>query len=150
MRATRLILPLLFLTWSATAAFSQVTNLPSATAVTPNSALPEVSFSIMRLLGSLGVVVGLFLAGVWCFKNWQRLTVHRGRNPKLQVLEVKSLGGRHALYLVAYEQQRLLVASSPGGVSLITHLPEATDAAPIIAPTAFGQALDRIVAPQQH
>ena len=133
---------------AGSSAFGQVTNLVSTTA----PVLPQVGFSILRLLGSLGLVVGLFLAGVWCFKNWQRLTVQRGRNPKLQILEVKSLGGRHAIYLVAYEQQRLLLASSPGNVNLITHLPEATALAttPILAPRAFAETLDRVASPEQH
>jgi flagellar biogenesis protein FliO len=87
--------------------------------------LPEVGFSALRVLGSLILVLALFLGGVWIYRNWQRVAVYRGRAPQLNILEVKSLGNRHALYLVAYQQQRLLIASSPAGVNLLSHLPEA-------------------------
>ena len=94
------------------------TNLPAT-----SPALPDASFSVIRVFGGLVVVVGLFLAGVWLFKNWQRLALQRGRPSQLQILEVKALGNKHALYVVGYQQQRLLLASSPGGVALVSHLP---------------------------
>jgi flagellar biogenesis protein FliO len=71
------------------------------------------------------LVLGLFLAGVWLFRNWQRLTVRRGQPAQLQILEMKALGGKHLLYVVGYQQQRLLLASSPAGVTLVSHLPAA-------------------------
>jgi flagellar biogenesis protein FliO len=46
----------------------------------------------------------------------------------LNVLEVKSLGYRQALYVVGYEQQRLLLASSPAGVTMLAALPSADEA----------------------
>ena len=71
--------------------------------------------------------MGLFLGGVWLFRNWQRLSVQRGRAPKLNVLEVRSLGGRHAIYVVGYERERLLLASGPTGVSFLSQLPLADE-----------------------
>lgn len=96
------------------------TNLPPI-----RPALPDASFSVIRVFGALTLVLGLFLAGVWLFKNWQRLTLQRGRSSQLQIIEVKALGGKHALYVVGYQQQRLLLASSPAGVMLVSHLPAA-------------------------
>jgi flagellar biogenesis protein FliO len=95
-------------------------NLPP---VSP--ALPDASFSVIRVFGALVLVLGLFLAGVWLFRNWQRLALRRGKPSQLQILEMKALGGRHALYVVGYQQQRLLLASSPAGVALVSHLPAA-------------------------
>jgi flagellar biogenesis protein FliO len=110
-------------------------------------ALPEVSFSILRVLGALALVLALFLGGVWCFKNWQRVCGRKGRGAKLNVLEVKSLGNRQALLVVAFERQRLLLASSSTGVSLVSHLPEAgTEEAESAAPPAFAEALQRVLA----
>lgn len=109
----------------------------------PAAGLPDVGVSLLRVLGALAVVLALCLGGAWLFRNWQRVAVHRGRTPRLNVLEVKSLGGRHALYLVAYEQQRLLVGSSPAGLSLLTHLPEA-DAAEPAAPAAAPKFTDAL------
>ena len=65
---------------------------------------------------------------------------------KLQVLEGKSVGPRQAIYVVAYEQQRLLIGSTAQGLTLLTHLPEgedqsATASTQRIVPVSFGEAL---------
>ena len=113
-------------------------------------ALPGVGYSILRMMGALVVVLAVFLALVWIYRHWSRLAVTRGRSPQLQLLEVKPLGNRHALYVIGYQQQRLLVASSPGGVNLLTQLPEATAESsaqePVAAP-AFLQILQRALKP---
>jgi flagellar biogenesis protein FliO len=113
-----------------TAPASGLAQLTNSASLHP--ALPEVSFSVFRVCGALALVLALFLTGVWLFKNWQRLLVQKGRTPKLNILEVRSLGNRHALYVVAYEQQRLMLAASPSGVNLVSHLP----AADAMEPTA--------------
>jgi flagellar biogenesis protein FliO len=119
------------------------TNLPP---ISPT--LPDASFSVIRVFGALVLVLGLFLGGVWIFKNWQRVALHRGRPSQLQVVEMKSLGGKHALYVVGYQQQRLLLACSPSGVSLVSHLP-AEDSAPVtsqaVGGDTFMQALQNAV-----
>ncbi len=122
-------------------ALAEGTNSLSSPAATQ---WPDVGVSLIRVLGALALVLGIFLGGVWLFRNWQRLALQRGRAPKLNVLEVRSLGGRHALYVVAYEQERFLLASSPNGVNLVSHLqpgeepPPGTGAAP---QPSFAQAL---------
>jgi flagellar biogenesis protein FliO len=84
-----------------------------------------VGFSVLRVLGALALVLAVFFAGIWLFRNWQRLVGRAGRAPKLSVLEVKALGNRHSLYVVGYERQRMLLASSPAGITLVSQLPEA-------------------------
>lgn len=127
------------------------TNLPPA-----SPAFPDASLSVIRVFGALALVLGLFLGGVWLFKNWQRVTVNRGRPAQLQILETRALGGKHALYVVGYQQQRLLVASSPNGVSLVSHLPEddavptpvaakAAEPVPAVGTESFVQALQQAV-----
>lgn len=112
-----------------------------------NLPMPDVGFSVFRVMGALVFVLALFLGGVWLFRNWQRLMVQKGRSPKLNVLETKSLGNRHALYVVGYEQQRLMLAASPAGVTLISHLPSAeSEAAPAPATPAFAETLQRMLA----
>ena len=88
--------------------------------------LPDVAPSALRVFGALVLVIGIFLGGVWLFRNWQRFALQNGRRPKLNIIETRPLGGRQAIYVVGYEQARFLVASSPAGVSLLSHLPEAT------------------------
>jgi flagellar biogenesis protein FliO len=130
----RSLLALLLLTSfypQANAAPLLSTNLVSTT-----PALPDASFSVIRVFGALVLVVGLFLAGVWLFKNWQRLALQRGRPSQLQILEMKALGNKHALYVVGYQQQRLLLASSPAGLALLSHLPLADT--PEVEPPKIG------------
>ena len=114
--------------------------------------MPDAAVSLFRVMGALALVLGLFLCGVWLFKNWQRLAVQRGRQPKLNILESRSLGARQAVFVVGYEQQRFLVATSPAGVNLLSHLPEAEvepDGAQPVAtaagPMSFGQALSAVL-----
>jgi flagellar biogenesis protein FliO len=96
-----------------------------ATLIAPSSS--DAGLSFVRVLGALALVIGLFLGGVWLFKNWQRLAVRRGRAPKLNILETRSLGNRHAVFVIGYECERFLIASSPAGISLLSHLPAANE-----------------------
>ena len=111
-------------------------------------ALPDMGASLLRVAGALVAVIALFLAGVWLYKNWQRLTSRRGAAPKLSVLEVRSLGQRQAIYVVAYEQQRWLLASSSTGVTLLSHLPpvEAEAAAAAAPKMSFAEAFQQVQA----
>jgi flagellar biosynthetic protein FliO len=95
----------------------------TAFASTPGP-LPDTGLSVLRVVGSLAFVLALFFGGVWVVKNRRRLPGLRGRAPLLNVLEVRSLGNRQSLCLIACEQQRLLLAVSPSGVTLLSHLPE--------------------------
>jgi len=136
----------------ATTGFSaEATNSPTAPLTLPP--LPEAGPSIIRVLGALALVLGIFLGGVWLFRNWQRLTIQRGRAPKLNVIETRPLGGKHALYVISYEQERFLLSSSPTGVTLLSHLPtaeekdaaaEVTTAAAVTMPS-FAQSLAKVL-----
>ena len=100
--------------------------------------------------GALLLVLGLFLTGVWLFRNWQRLAVRHGTAPKLNVLEVKSLGQRQAIYVVGYQQQRMLVATSPAGITLLSHLPEAEEMQAVPATRlSFAEAFQHVLARKQ-
>jgi flagellar biogenesis protein FliO len=122
--------------------WAQPTNLPPLEAP-----VPGLASSVLRMLGALAIVLALFLGGVWGFKNWQRLIVRPGKPAKLNVLEVKPLGHRHALYVVGYEQQRLLLAASPTGVTFLSHLPmaEHTVAEPAITSVNFTETLRQVL-----
>jgi flagellar biogenesis protein FliO len=111
---------------------------------------PDMLGPVLRMGGALALVIGLFLTGVWLLKNWQRFACRRGALPKLSVLEVKSLGQRQAIYVVAYEQQRMLLASSPAGVVLLSHLPE-EDAVNTVPATrfSFAEAFQQVLARKQ-
>lgn len=135
--------PLVILLWlaflllscvSASADSLTVTNLTPAASALPGT-LPDAGASVVRVFGALILVIALFLGGVWLFRNWQRLTVRKNGGAKLNLIEVKSLGQRQALYVVGYQHQRMLLAATPAGITLVSHLPEAeatepTEAAP--------------------
>jgi flagellar biogenesis protein FliO len=112
---------------------------------------PEAGVSLIRITGALALVLGLFLGGVWLFKNWQRLVLQRHHQPKLNILESRSLGARQAIFVVAYEQQRFLVATAPTGINLLSHLPDAEPTSMEIAvekkaaPMPFAQALAQVL-----
>jgi flagellar biosynthetic protein FliO len=102
-----------------------VLALGASTAFASNpDALPDNGLSVLRVLGSLALVLALFFGGVWVVKNRRRLPGLRCRAPLLNVLEVRSLGNRQSLCLIACEQQRLLLGVSPSGVTLLSHLPD--------------------------
>jgi flagellar biogenesis protein FliO len=126
------------------------TNSPLAGISPAPSLMPNAAGSVFRVFGALVFVIGIFLGGVWLFKNWQRVSGQRGRTPKLNVLETRSLGGRQALYVVGYEQERFLIASSPAGISLLSELPAASGADEPAAPAgavapSFAQALSQVL-----
>ncbi len=114
-----------------------MTNLPAISTSVTGSATPEIGSSLLRVGGAMILVIALFFAGVWLFKNWGRFVKQNGRVPKLNILEVKSLGQRQAIYVIGYEQQRMLLAASPAGVSLVSHLPAAGENEAQPAPTTI-------------
>jgi len=99
--------------------------------------------AIFRMIGSLAIVVALFFTGAWLFRNLHRWRPAGGPARKLQVLEARNLGARQAIYVVAFEQQRLLLGSSAQGLTLLTHLPDGAPEpeAERIVPVPFGEAL---------
>jgi flagellar biogenesis protein FliO len=114
--------------------------------------LPDTGASVVRVFGALILVVGIFLGGVWLFRNWQRFTVQKGAGPRLNVLEVRSLGQRQSLYVVGYQQQRMLLAASPAGISLVSHLPAAEEAEAVAATApkmSFAEAFQQVVTRKQ-
>jgi flagellar biogenesis protein FliO len=112
--------------------------------------LPDAGYSVLRVFGAMIVVIAIFFGGIWLFRNWQRFALRKGGAPRLNVIEVRSLGQRHALYVVGYDQQRMLLASSPAGVTLVSHLPAAEEgeaaatAATAVPAPSFAEAFQQV------
>ena len=109
-------------------------------------AVPSMGAAVFRMVGSLALVIALFFGAAWIFRNMHRFKAPGANQRKLQVLEGKSLGPRQAVYVVAYEQQRLLIGASAQGLTLLTHLPEGepqplSQSTERILPVSFGEAL---------
>ena len=132
---------------STTVASAEATNTLAVPAPAP--VVPDIGLSFLRVMGALAIVLALFLGGVWLFRNWQRVMIRGGRMPKLNVLEARSLGGRQSIYVVAYEQERFLLASSPNGVNFLSHLPASSETSSLPEGTAaapsFAQALTQVL-----
>ncbi len=128
-----------------TAALGATNAVPAALTA---PATPSLLGPFIRMLGALALVMGLLWGVQWFFRQQQRALVAKG-GARLNVLEVKSLGQRQAIYVVGYEQQRLLVASSPQGISLLTQLPDATADAAAVPPgtpvVSFSDALLQVI-----
>jgi len=107
---------------AAPAGFAQSTNT-----LTLHTDLPDVGVSALRVFGALAIVLAVFFAGIWLFRNGQRIAWRKTGAPKLAIIETRPLGNRFALYVVGYEQQRLLIGSSPAGLSILSQLPPATE-----------------------
>jgi len=133
----------LFWAWSGVAAEPLDATHPLALP----GALPNAGASVFRVCGAFVLVVALFLGGVWLFRNWQRLAVQKSGAAKLNLLEVRSLGQRQAIYVVGYQRQRMLLASSPAGVTLLSHLPEVGEAEQAAPATnlSFAEALQHVL-----
>lgn len=141
-----------FLLLAGANAFADSLSSTNVVSSTLPGALPDAGASAIRVFGALILVVGIFLGGIWLFRNWQRFTVQKGSGPKLNVLEVRSLGQRQALYIVGYQQQRMLLASSPAGVTLLSHLPAAEEAEVVAAPAtkmSFADAFQQVLTRKQ-
>ena len=127
----------------AAAAAAPVSSLPLLPSAAP---LPDAGASVLRLLGALVFVVAVFLVAVWGLRRWQRAGSIGRKGPRLTILDVQSLGGRQALYVVAYDRQRFLVGSSPTGVALLTQLPEGeSEAEGPSAQASFASALHQVL-----
>lgn len=111
-------------------------------------ALPGVGLSLVRLLGAFSLVVALALGGVWVLRNWARWAPQSGSQRTLKVLEMRMLGGRQSLVVVGYEDQRMLLATSPSGVSFLCRLPavEPGELPPVVTelPPTFLDALSTV------
>ena len=135
--ARRLAVILLAVAAFVPTAFSETTSTPP---------LPDMGASVLRVFGALLLVLALFLGGVWLFRNSQRFLGRTNGGSKLNVIEVRSIGNRQVLYVVAYGRQRLLLGSSPAGVSLVSPLPEAPEEEePRPAVPSFGETLQRVL-----
>jgi flagellar biogenesis protein FliO len=79
---------------------------------------------VLRMMLAVGVVIGLGVVALYLSKKvLPRATHPAGR--EIRIIETTCLGPRKALHLVEVGAQRLLIASTSDGVTMLTHLDEA-------------------------
>ncbi len=105
------------------------TNAPAASAA-PAQSLGEV---FIRTMGAFLIVIALVLAVAWGFRRSKLFGLVHAGSSHLRILESKSIGARHTLHVVAYGEQRFLIADTPTGTNLIAPV-EAPAASPVTEP----------------
>jgi len=96
------------------------TSLTNAGASSPD--LSGAAGSLFRLTGALALVFAVLIGVVWMYRQWQRVMLQRAPATGLRILDVKNLGQRTSLYVVAYRQQQFLIGGSSNGLNLLSTL----------------------------
>jgi flagellar biogenesis protein FliO len=80
----------------------------------------EYGMQLLRLAGSLVLVLAIFFALVYALKRWGKRMGKPAGQPLLEVLSKQSFGPRHHLILVRGPgEQDVLVGISPQNMSLL-------------------------------
>jgi flagellar biogenesis protein FliO len=128
---------------------------PAAAAATDSgTSLNRGLDSLMTVLGSMGIVLGLFVVTAWCLR---RSVPKSGRPLPAEVVEVLGrapLAGKLQMHLIRFGSKLVLVAASPDGVKAICEITESQEVdriagycqekAPYSATSAFRGILDRL------
>jgi flagellar biogenesis protein FliO len=83
--------------------------------------------SLMTVLGSMGIVLGLFVVTMWCLK---RGVPKSGRPLPVEVVEVLGrapLAGKQQMHLIRFGNKLVLVAESPDGIKAISEITESQE-----------------------
>jgi flagellar biogenesis protein FliO len=94
-----------------------------------------------RALGSLVLVSGLAVGGLWAFRRWGANRLPGSGGTRMKVEETLALGDRRFVSILKVDEERFLIALGPQGVSLMTRL----DSVEAGGPPEFEQALERQV-----
>lgn len=78
---------------------------------------PLSAGTLWRVFGSLALIIAAIFGLVWLLRRSGNLM--RGRDSKLKVVDVLSLGQRERLVLVAVGDQQVLLGVSPGRVQAV-------------------------------
>jgi flagellar biogenesis protein FliO len=97
-------------------------------------ATPSVSSALGTVVGSLGVVLGLFLVIAWCSRRFSPTGALPLPKEAVELLGQAPLAGRQQMRLLRVGNKLLLVALSPAGIETLT---EITDAAEVEHLTAL-------------
>lgn len=108
---------------------------------------PLSTGALLRVFGSLGVIIVAIFGLVWLLRRSGNLV--RGKDSKLKVVDVLSLGQRERLVLVAVGDQQVLLGVSPGRVQAV-HTLDTPHVEAVAEPPAgrFADALRRASAGQ--
>jgi flagellar biogenesis protein FliO len=87
-----------------------------------SSMFPRGLDSLLTVLGSLGIVLGLFVVVAWCLR---KSVPKSGRSLPVEVMEVLGrapLSGRQQVHLIRFGGKLVLVTATPNGVDAISEI----------------------------
>ncbi|MEY3547224.1 MAG: hypothetical protein RLZZ313_1586, partial [Verrucomicrobiota bacterium] len=67
--------------------------------------LSSTAGTLGRMLGALALVFAVLIGALWIYRHWQQFLLQRTPVSGLRVVDVKSLGQRLSVYVVAYRHQ---------------------------------------------
>ncbi len=131
---------------SGTAAFAQAApassdSQPAAETQTPPSPAPdtrsdpsttlpqargvlEIAPLVLKIIGGLGLVISLILISYVMFRRFApQFIAKRPGDRSLRLIETLHMGEKRSLVLVQADGKNLLLASTPGQITLLTELP---------------------------
>ncbi len=81
----------------------------------------EFGLELLRLAGSLALVLGLFFACMYALRRWGYRGKKPSSQPLMEIVAKQSFGPRHHLMLVRVPgEQDVLVGISPQNMSIMT------------------------------
>ena len=82
------------------------------------------AMEVLRMLGSMVVVIALLLAVLWSLKRMQNKRLTTGQSGRrLQVLETLGVGTRQKLALVRVGEQEILISITPTQINSLGQWP---------------------------
>ena len=109
----------------------------------PTQTAPAPEPSGWRAVGSLLLVGGLAGASLWALKKYGKGRLPGTGGGKLQLEETLALGERRYVSILRCEEDRFLVAMTPQGITLLSHLDGIPGTAAPTFDQEFGAALDQ-------
>jgi flagellar biogenesis protein FliO len=90
----------------------------------------------LHMLSILGVMIAVLLLASWFLKRLVSTKVQQGNAASMiKIIERRGLTAKTAIYLIEIDEQRIAIAESSNGATLLCHLPSAaTAAAPQVPP----------------
>jgi len=83
---------------------------------------PSLMFSVLRMLGALGLVLALLIATLWVFKRlggrWSQVA-GGARGGGVEVLHQRPLGGRRMLTVIRWEGRKILLGVTSDSITTL-------------------------------
>jgi flagellar protein FliO/FliZ len=83
------------------------------------------AMDVLRMVGSMAVVIALLLAVLWGLKRIQNQMLTAKHTGRMQVLESQSMGNRQKIALVRIGEHEVLLGITPTQISALGQWPAA-------------------------